>query len=648
MQRVRKSSWPAGAAVLCLAVAPFAHAQHASDDPLAIADDAFGLTLGLESIGLYGPGGVRGFNPQVAGNVRINGLYFDQQGGLSGRVIEGSTIRIGVSEVGYPFPAPTGIVDYDLRHVGDGTATATVVASLGPFQNRGLSLDGDIPVLGRNLQLPIGASSQIVTNSPYAGDKGYTAKYLDFGASPQWTANDRITLRAFIDWQQYTSARTMPLVFPAGAFIPPTVDGYIGQNWALGASWSENYGALITAQLTPHWYLSAGVFRSIFDQPESYSDLYLNSNPVGLADHRVVGYPEQSIASTSGEVRLTGHYLTGPLRHELILDARGRDTLATYGGSDAVDVGPALVAADAQVRRPAFIYGARTNDRAQLWSMGTAYRLQWQGRADLAVGVQRESYDKIVVTPGLPIAHLEDRPLRAYATAAVTLAKPVTLYGSYTQGLEESGTAPGNAENRGMILPAARTQQQDAGFRFELTPKLKLITGAFEIEKPYFNLDTRNTDRQLGTQRARGVEVSLSGEVSEQLKLSFGVLAGKVAIIGSDLGAEGVGPVAVGQPRTTYLFNADYHLKGWPALSFDGIYYRFGAAPASVDNTLYNPEQTILSLGSRYRFKVLGHPATLRLFWQNFNKEDFWNLGLSPGFLQFPGQSILGYVTADF
>src|SRR6202050_5781119 len=107
-------------------------AQHASDDPVASANDGFGLTLGLESIGLYGPGFVRGFNPQVAGNVRIDGLYFDQQGSLSNRVVEGFTIRIGISEVGYAFPAPTGIVDYDLRRA-NGTPTATIVATEGPF-----------------------------------------------------------------------------------------------------------------------------------------------------------------------------------------------------------------------------------------------------------------------------------------------------------------------------------------------------------------------------------------------------------------------------------------------------------------------------------------------------------------------------------
>src|ERR1700679_4053951 len=84
-------------------------AQHVSDNPVTAADDAYGLTLGLESVGLYNGGLVRGFNPQTAGNVRIDGLYFDQQGGLTNRVVEGSAIRVGVSEIGYAFPAPTGI-----------------------------------------------------------------------------------------------------------------------------------------------------------------------------------------------------------------------------------------------------------------------------------------------------------------------------------------------------------------------------------------------------------------------------------------------------------------------------------------------------------------------------------------------------------
>jgi len=45
-----------------------AMAQHAADNPVTAADDAFGLTLGLESIGMYRPGQVRGFSLRTAGS----------------------------------------------------------------------------------------------------------------------------------------------------------------------------------------------------------------------------------------------------------------------------------------------------------------------------------------------------------------------------------------------------------------------------------------------------------------------------------------------------------------------------------------------------------------------------------------------------
>ena len=65
-------------------------AQHVADNAVVSADDAFGATLGLETTGIYDPGNVRGFSPQAAGNTRIEGLYFDQQGSLSScRLSEG-------------------------------------------------------------------------------------------------------------------------------------------------------------------------------------------------------------------------------------------------------------------------------------------------------------------------------------------------------------------------------------------------------------------------------------------------------------------------------------------------------------------------------------------------------------------------------
>jgi iron complex outermembrane recepter protein len=636
------------AALLALSPVTAVYAQHASDDPLATANDAFGLTLGLESIGLYGPGLVRGFNPQTAGNVRIDGLYFDQQGALSNRVVEGSTIRIGVSEIGYAFPAPTGIVDYDLRHPGNGTPSATVVASGGPFQAKGLSVDGNLPLISSALQLPIGASLQTSTQSAGGVDPGYTSTVANVGATPQWKPNDWLTFRGIFDWTQTTHAKTLPFVFTAGDYLPPyTPRGYYGQNWAEGRSLAQNYGGIVTARLTTHWALVAGVFRSIADAPVSYEDLYLNTLPNGSAEQFMVGNPDQRTASTSGEARLVGRFGTGSWRQDVVFLARGRDTLALYGGSDVVDVGAAFIDQGIQVPEPNFIYTVRTQDRTELWSAGVAYRAQWQGHGDFAFGIQRESYDKDVVSPDLPAARLTDHPLRAYGNAAIALGERVTTYAGYTQGLEDSGAVPSVATNRGTILPDARTWQTDAGFRSLLTSKLKLIAGVFEIQKPYFNFDTNNVDRQLGVQRARGVELSLSGEIAPNLNVAVGALLGEVKIIGSNLAAEGVGTTAFGQPHNQGTINANYNFPWLPALSADITVLHFGTSPASVDDVTQNPAQTVLFVGGRYRFQLWGAPATLRVQVQNATNYYFWGMNYSPGFYQIQPRAYFAYLAAD-
>ena len=72
---------------VCIALP--AHAQRADDNAVTAAEDAFGATIGNESIGIYSARRVRGFSPVEAGNVRIEGLYMDRQGTLPPRLVEG-------------------------------------------------------------------------------------------------------------------------------------------------------------------------------------------------------------------------------------------------------------------------------------------------------------------------------------------------------------------------------------------------------------------------------------------------------------------------------------------------------------------------------------------------------------------------------
>src|SRR5581483_4019120 len=397
------------ALVLLTSIGTAARAQHAADNPVTAAEDAFGLTLGLESIGMYSPGQVRGFSPQSAGNVRIDGLYFDQQGAPSNRVIEGSTIRVGVSEIGYAFPAPTGIVDYNLRRAGDGMPGATIIANLGPYEGRGLSIDGTVPLVGKELLLPIGVSSQVSTQTPYAPYPGYTSTVMSAGATPQWSPSDKVTVRGLFDWQDTRDAKTLPLYFTGGDFLPPPIPRrYLGQDWAQGRNLTMNLGGLLAAQLDPEWSLTAGLFRSKADNPLIFADLYADIRPDGRSEHLLVGYPDQSAVSTSAEVRLRGRFSAGAWRHELILLTRGRDTVARYGGDDVVDVGAAVISSASQVPEPNFVYSIRTNDRTELWSIGSAYHVGWRNLAELEMGVQEENYRKEVSSPGIAEAQMTD------------------------------------------------------------------------------------------------------------------------------------------------------------------------------------------------------------------------------------------------
>ncbi len=209
--------------------------------------------------------------------------------------------------------------------------------------------------------------------------------------------------------------------------------------------------------------------------------------------------------------------------------------------------------------------------------------------------------------------------------------------------------ASSSAENRGAILPDARTWQADAGLRYSLTPQVKLIAGVFEIDKPYFNIDTSNVDRELGWQRADGFEFSASGAVTKNLNVTAAMLLGEVKTIGPNLQAEGVGPFALNQARFLTTINANYKFRERPALSADVAITHFGSYPASIDDVAQGPAATMVSLGGRYRFEILGAPATLRVQVQNLTNVYFWNLAFnSPVFTQYQPRAVFAYLTTDF
>ena len=112
-------------------------------------------------------------------------MYFDIQGGLGGRVIDGETIRVGPAVQGYAFPAPTGVVDLQLKKAGDKLSVAPF-ASFDSFGARGLEVDAQVPLIGKTLSLAAGIGVYDNHDARGTGSVGYNV-----GIVPRWSFEPR-------------------------------------------------------------------------------------------------------------------------------------------------------------------------------------------------------------------------------------------------------------------------------------------------------------------------------------------------------------------------------------------------------------------------------------------------------------------------
>ncbi len=63
------------------------------------------------------------------GNLRIDGLYFDgvtNQAAPPLRIFRNAATHVGIAAQGYPFAAPTGVVEYRLRSRGAAAVVSTL------------------------------------------------------------------------------------------------------------------------------------------------------------------------------------------------------------------------------------------------------------------------------------------------------------------------------------------------------------------------------------------------------------------------------------------------------------------------------------------------------------------------------------------
>ena len=370
----------------CLCAA--AHAQHTSENAITSSEDAFGKTVGLDSIGIYGSDNVRGFSPIVAGNVRVEGLYFDIQGSPTGRVVADSTIHVGIAAQSDSFPAPTGIADLSLRSSG-AMPSLSIIANTGPFASRGLIFDGALPLTGTRLTAALGASMA----RDHLASGGH-ATSMSVGVVPRWQLSEHMAITSF--WgRSYTDDENPTPVYVPRLGVPPRVSHarYPGSSW-LGNNYHSDTAGILGHAIWSDWTIRGGLFYSAQVIDAAYSNLFLEVTPQGEAEQIIVAGQPQHASSVSGELRASRAIKDGSRRHLLLGTVRWRNSTTSYGGDVLIDAGAVNVNAPPEMTKPVFEFGELSHAHRNQITGGASYRLTWEHVGELGLGLQRTTYRK--------------------------------------------------------------------------------------------------------------------------------------------------------------------------------------------------------------------------------------------------------------
>ncbi|MDG2003075.1 MAG: TonB-dependent receptor [Novosphingobium sp.] len=639
-----------------LALPSAAHAQRADENAVKNSEDAFGTSIGQERTGIYTDRNTRGFSPLDAGNVRIDGIYFDQVSILAGRLRRDTAIRVGFSAIDFPFVAPTGVVDHHFRPFPTDSGNS-ITTALNFYGGHIDEWDFRVPLLDGHLGLTGG-----IANANFW--------QVDRAKSVSWGLTVRPILRiGGVEFAPYASAGEFaknfakPLAVVRDGYLPdqPPSGQYLGQNWASGHRLHQNFGATIKAKITDKLSLRGGYFYSVGDQLSNFSEIYQVVGPGGASNHFVFADPRHAIDSTSGEAQVALSLGNERFRHRFFAGYRFRDRQTETGGSHSIlrffdPNEPVIYGVSDPLDQPAFSFTPINAGRVRQSSLMLGYVGQLEGVGHLNIGIQKARYRARSLVGATGVTNRSRaNPWLYNATLMIEITPKFSVYVASQRGLEDSGLAPENAANRNDQLPATKATQYEGGVRWDFG-KGKLVVSAFQISKPYFTFDGANNFVERGQRRHRGLELSLTGHFGDRLDIVAGAVLMDPVVTGAALtGPDPVGKRPAGTPTLFGQLDANYRTDflGGLVLTAGLNYTGKRAATARPvahlgDQQLMLPGWMRVDLGLRQRFKLGKIDVSLRAVVQNVLNEKHWNVVAADVLIPEERRKLLLILTTDF
>lgn len=200
----------------------------------------------------------------------------------------------------------------------------------------------------------------------------------------------------------------------------------------------------------------------------------------------------------------------------------------------------------------------------------------------------------------------------------------ISAYGSYIEGLETTPLAPPTAANPFAQLPASPSEQYEVGIKVEPIKTLLLTAAAFQIDRTSASVNpATNIYEFIGEARFKGVELSASGEVNENLSLYL------TALFLDPKQRRAANPILVGNiientPKRTWSAFAEYRLPMVEGLAVNAGAYYTGRRAVNATNLAFIPSYTLFNLGGSYTTNLGVNSVTFRVNSENITGKKYW------------------------
>jgi len=527
----------------------------------------------------------------------------------------------GASSMYYGFVPPSGIVNMVTKRAGKDPIT-NLSMMVNQYGGANMHIDfgrrfGDEQQFGARINLLAGREDIGIQN--FSGYRSLMSGAFD------WRVTDRLSFKFDVENYRKEVSEQAAIQAPAAVNGVITLPRVPDNRLNLAGEW-QKYDAEATNLLlrgdyaiSDNWGVLFEVGKARTTRDRNFSQFQNFNLVTGQGTLRTFFNRGQEFDNENVRAELFGRLPGEWITHEASVGFTGNERSQDQRTSSSIDIPQNLYnPVDIAKRAPTIPF--RSNP-SKITDFGFYLfdRMFIGDKLQAMLGVRGSFYESVAAT-----THFKANSVNPALSLIYKPVPNVSIYGSYLEGVEESGQAPANRANGGELLAPALSTQKEIGIKAVVAQGILLQLAAFEIKRASTTIDSANRFVLNGMAQYRGIELAASGEITKQLSLVASALFMDARQL-NKANAETFGQIPDNTPARTASVFAEYRLPNVPGLALSSGVYYVGRRPVNNANQAFVDDYVILSLGARYASRIAGKRTTIQAVLDNATNENYWS-----------------------